>query len=217
MPILTDEQWWQYHQDGYIRLGKLIDGAELANLQQRIDDIMLGKVVYEGMFMQLDAGGAYENLNWDTRFAGARLDYRKIQDLERDPLFLRLMQRPVFREICDYHYGAHASISVFRSMFMNKPARKGTILPWHQDGGDGWASTAIRSPQSGLRWTLRRSPTAACRSFPARTSSACSPSRATFFPRSTSLSIVPTTRSFIWNSSLAKRSCYTTGSCTAAT
>jgi ectoine hydroxylase-related dioxygenase (phytanoyl-CoA dioxygenase family) len=23
-------------------------------------------------------------------------------------------------------------------MFMNKPARKGTVLPWHQDGGAGW-------------------------------------------------------------------------------
>ena len=138
MHTISDEQWWQYHQQGYLRLGKLLDDAQLAELQQRIDDIMLGKVSYEKMYMQLDAGGDYENLSWENGFQGARLDYRKIQDLERDPLFLRYMQRPINREICDYHYGAHADISVMRAMFMNKPARKGTILPWHQDGGDGW-------------------------------------------------------------------------------
>ncbi|MCX6044681.1 MAG: phytanoyl-CoA dioxygenase family protein, partial [Chloroflexi bacterium] len=25
-----------------------------------------------------------------------------------------------------------------RAMFMNKPAQKGTVLPWHQDIGEGW-------------------------------------------------------------------------------
>jgi phytanoyl-CoA hydroxylase len=137
--LITDQQWWQYHERGYLHLGKLLDDSRLAQLQQRIDDIMLGKVSYEKMFMQLDAGGAYENLNFqELGFKGARLDYRKIEDLERDPLFLAYMQFPIFREICDYHYGAHASISIMRAMFMNKPARKGTILPWHQDGGEGW-------------------------------------------------------------------------------
>ena len=150
-PILTQEQWWQYHEQGYLHLGKLLDDAQLKQLQQRIDDIMLGKVAYEKMFMQLDAGGAYENLNFqESGYKGPRLDYRKIEDLERDPLFLAFMQQPIFREICDYHYGAHAAISVFRSMFMNKPAQKGTLLPWHQDGGDGWGLD--RDPLATL-WT----------------------------------------------------------------
>jgi phytanoyl-CoA hydroxylase len=148
---ISDAQWWQYHEQGYLRLGKVLDDGALKGLQQRIDEIMLGKVSYEKMYMQLDAGGAYENLNFqEAGFKGPRLDYRKIQDLERDPLFLDFMQRPLFREICDYHYGAHASISVFRAMFMNKPARKGTMLPWHQDGGDGWGLD--RDPLATL-WT----------------------------------------------------------------
>jgi ectoine hydroxylase-related dioxygenase (phytanoyl-CoA dioxygenase family) len=148
--IITDQQWWQYHEQGYLHLGKLLDDANLKQLQQRIDDIMLGKISYDKMYMQLDAGGDYSNLSWESTFQGARLDYRKIQDLERDPLYLAYMQRPIFREICDYHYGAHASISCFRAMFMNKPARKGTILPWHQDGGDGW--NLDRDPLATL-WT----------------------------------------------------------------
>ncbi len=138
MAIISDQQWWQYHQEGYLNLGKIIDDVALKGLQQRIDDIMMGKIPFDG-YMQLDKGGAYEALAHGGGFSGARLDYRKIQDLERDPLFLAYMQHPIFREICDYHYGAHADISCYRAMFMNKPARKGTILPWHQDGGEQWS------------------------------------------------------------------------------
>jgi len=60
------------------------------------------------------------------------------------------MQQTLFREICAWHYGAHADISAFRAMFMNKPARKGTLLPWHQDGGEGWGLD--RDPLATL-WT----------------------------------------------------------------
>lgn len=137
--IIGDEQWWTYHQKGYLRLGRLLSDQELASLQKRIDDIMMGKVQYEGMMMQLDLGGGYDNTAPQTvGFKGPTLEYRKIEQLEMDPLFLNYMQKPIFREICDYHYGAHADISSYRSMFMNKPANKGTILPWHQDGGENW-------------------------------------------------------------------------------
>jgi hypothetical protein len=137
--MLSDSQWWEFYQQGYLHLGKLLDDAELASLQERIDEIMLGKVRYEKMMMQLDGGGAYEDLPSQTvGFKGATLDYRKIQDLEQDPRFLAYMQRPIFRKICAEAYGAHAPVACMRAMFMNKPARKGTILPWHQDGGDGW-------------------------------------------------------------------------------
>jgi ectoine hydroxylase-related dioxygenase (phytanoyl-CoA dioxygenase family) len=64
---------------------------------------------------------------------GPTLNYRKIQDLEHDPIFLAYMQRPIFREICSRVYGEATPITAYRAMFMNKPARKGTFLPWHQD------------------------------------------------------------------------------------
>jgi len=140
--MISDEQWWQYRQQGYLRLGQVLGDEELVQLQQRIDEIMLGKadVDYDRMLMQLDsATGSYVELGSQTKgFKGATLDYRKIQDLEYDPLFLEYMQHPLFREICDEAYGAHTSIAVIRAMFMNKPARKGTVLPWHQDAGDSF-------------------------------------------------------------------------------
>ncbi|MBI4220062.1 MAG: phytanoyl-CoA dioxygenase family protein [Chloroflexi bacterium] len=135
--FITDKQWAQYEREGYLKLGKLVSDSELKALQQRIDDIMLGKanVDYDRMMMQLDTdSGKYEDAPAQTRgFKGPTLNYRKIQELEFDPLFLAYMKRPVFKEICARVYGPDTPVAAFRAMFMNKPARKGTLLPWHQD------------------------------------------------------------------------------------
>lgn len=135
--ILTDEQWAQYEQQGYLRLGKVLNGADLKALQSRIDEIMLGRadLDYSKILMQLDSlDGKYENAGAMTKgHKGATLAYRKIQDLEADALFLEFMERPIFREICARQYGESTPISAFRAMFMNKPAHQGTLLPWHQD------------------------------------------------------------------------------------
>ena len=79
-------------------------------------------------------------------FKGASRAYRKVGEaecgLECDEVFLRAMQRPLFRRACDRVYGAHAAISVYRAMVMSKPAGPdggGSPLPWHQDGGEWWA------------------------------------------------------------------------------
>ena len=129
---LTAAEWTQYERDGYLRLGKTLTDAELTALQQRIDDIMLGRapVDYERMLMQLDRiPGQTEAPGPQTKgHKGATLRYRKIQDLEFDPLFLTYMQKPLFRHICAQVYGAQTPIACFRAMFMNKPAREGTVL-----------------------------------------------------------------------------------------
>jgi hypothetical protein len=134
---LTDAQWKQYEEEGYLNLGPVLAAGELAALQKRIDDLMMGKAPanYDGMLMQLDSeSGKYEDAGEQSRgHKGATLNYRKIQDLENDPLFLAYMQKPIFRDVCGRVYGKEAPVACFRAMFMNKPARKGTWLPWHQD------------------------------------------------------------------------------------
>jgi hypothetical protein len=136
-PVLTEADWEQYEREGYLRLGRTLSDADLAALQQRIDQIMLGEAAidYDRMLMQLDGStGQYDQLPGQTKgHKGATLNYRKIQDLELDPLFLAYMQRPLFREICARVYGEGTPVASFRAMFMNKPAQRGTILPWHQD------------------------------------------------------------------------------------
>ena len=135
--ILTDEQWAQYEDKGYLRLGQVLSNEELEALQTRIDDIMMGKadLDYSKITMQLDStDGQYGNAGAMTKgHKGARLDYRKIQELEADDLFWEFMNRPIFREICERQYGGEMPIAAFRAMFMNKPANRGTLLPWHQD------------------------------------------------------------------------------------
>jgi phytanoyl-CoA hydroxylase len=135
--MLTPEQEHFWNDNGFLHLGQVMSDADLAALRQRIDAIMLGEVVYDGMFFQMDSGGEYADL-WKQQpgYQGPSLAYRKIQDLERDPLFLEYMRHPRFREITAELVGE--DVSVYRAMFMNKPAGQGTPLPYHQDGGTQW-------------------------------------------------------------------------------
>lgn len=137
-PTLSQEELATFNRDGYLRLGQLADATQVKALCERIDQIMMGEIQYENMMMQLDSSsGIYGELSTQTvGFKGATKDYRKIEQLEKDPLFLDYMRSPVFQGLCQQLIGEDTSI--FRSMFMNKPARKGTFLPWHQDGGTGW-------------------------------------------------------------------------------
>jgi hypothetical protein len=148
---LSCDQWQQYEREGYLRLGRCLTDDELAAMQQRMDEIMLGAapVDYSRMMMQLDRipGKTDAPGRGGKGHKGATLHYRKIQDLEFDPLFLRYMQKPLFRRICCMVYGADTPVACMRAMFMNKPAADpadggggqagqsvgGTHLVWHQD------------------------------------------------------------------------------------
>lgn len=133
---LTADQWKEYDEIGYVKIGRL-EPEQLRKLQYRIDEIMLGKAKldYDKLMMQLDSTtGAYEDAGAQSMgFKGARLDYRKIQELEHDEVFLEYLLEPVFEKICERIYGPETPVALFRAMFFNKPANRGTFLPWHQD------------------------------------------------------------------------------------
>ena len=134
----TDEHHSHFEEHGYVRLGRLLSDADLEALCQRLDDLMLGHIDANGITFQLDGDSAdYGSLS--TRTVGPSektLAYRRVYELHLDPLFLSYMQHPVFRQLTQRYIGE--DVSVFRSMLMNKPADKGTVLPWHQDIGVGW-------------------------------------------------------------------------------
>jgi len=135
--MVTDAQWRQFEQDGYLNLGKVLSDEDLAGLQRRIDEIMLGEadVDYDRLLMQLDSKtGEYADAPEQSNgFKGPTLAYRKIQNLEHDKQFGDYLSRPVFQEICARAYGGGVPVACFRAMFMNKPSHQGTKLPWHQD------------------------------------------------------------------------------------
>lgn len=126
-----------FAEHGYARLGRLMSDDALSALRQRADDLMLGKVVYPGLFFQLDTEtGAYEDLAFGRGFEGPSRNYRKIEKLEKDELFLAWLQNPVFERIARALVGDR--VALYRAVLMNKASTGGTVLPWHQDGGLFW-------------------------------------------------------------------------------
>lgn len=139
-PRLTEAQWEAFQRDGFVRLGPVVDAQRLAALCRRADDLALGRVRNAAIQLQRDTGGDYESLPGAVSQAEqSSILYRKIQGLEGDDLFAELLDHPLFHDLCARLYGPHAPLSIFRAMVMNKPAGQGTVLPWHQDGGDVWA------------------------------------------------------------------------------
>jgi len=139
-----------FEEHGYVRLGQLLSASELSALRERIDALMLGRIATEGITFQLDGEGD-EYADLPAHALGSpkeTLAYRRVDELHQDGLFLAYMQHPVCRQITRRYIGE--DVSVFRSMFMNKPANSGTVLPWHQDVGVGWGLD--RNPTTTV-WT----------------------------------------------------------------
>jgi phytanoyl-CoA hydroxylase len=128
-----------YARDGYAPLGRLITDEALAALRARSDDIMLGRVTYPGLFFQHDTvTGRYDDLTFGKGWEGPSLNYRKIEKLEKDPLFWSLIENPLFARIARAALPEAPSVTLYRAVLFNKAARGGTVLPWHQDGGRFW-------------------------------------------------------------------------------
>ena len=136
--LFEERHHQQFDEQGYVILGSLLSGSELSGLRKRAEDLMMGRVNILGVTFQLDGGDEnYSSLEGRTEGPSEdSLNYRRIDELHNDPLYLTYMQHLVFRQMTRHYIGE--DVSIFRSMFMNKPANKGTVLPWHQDVGIGW-------------------------------------------------------------------------------
>jgi phytanoyl-CoA hydroxylase len=127
-----------YAEHGWARIGRVADEGALEALRQRADDIMLGKVTYPGLFFQIDSPtGAYDDLTYGKGYEGPSLDYRKVEKLEKDPLYRAWLENPLFGKIARAVIGEHG-IAIYRAVLFAKGARGGSHLPWHQDAGVFW-------------------------------------------------------------------------------
>ncbi len=148
-PFAADAALAHWREHGWARLGVLADEETLRVLRQRADDIMLGRVVHEGLFFQRDAeSGRYEDLEFGRGWEGPSLDYRKIEKLERDPLFRGWLESAVFARLVRAVVGA--DVAIYRAALFTKGPRGGSDLPWHQDGGSFWGLD--RDPELQI-WT----------------------------------------------------------------
>ncbi len=128
-----------YDRDGYARVGRIAGEETLRELRDRIDAIMLGEVTYPELFFQRDAdSGSYDDLTYGKGWEGPTLRYRKVEKLERDPLFLSWIENPIFEAIAKRAYNGDP-IAIYRALVFNKAAATGgSDLPFHQDGGTFW-------------------------------------------------------------------------------
>jgi phytanoyl-CoA hydroxylase len=127
----------QYRERGYGHLGRVLEDGAMAALRARADELMLGRVTYPGLFFQRDtATGRYEDLEFGKGWQGPSLEYRKMEKLELDPLFLAWIKNPLFERVA--RAVIDGPVAIYRATLFTKSSRGGTLLPWHQDGGSYW-------------------------------------------------------------------------------
>jgi hypothetical protein len=138
-----------FREHGWARLGVVASEDTLAGLRARADDVMLGRVVHEGLFFQRDSEtGRYVDLVFGRGWEGPSLDYRKIEKLELDPVFRGWLENAAFEAVVRGVLGDE--VAIYRATLFTKSARGGTELPWHQDGGNFWGLD--RDPELQI-WT----------------------------------------------------------------
>ncbi|MFO0750951.1 MAG: phytanoyl-CoA dioxygenase family protein [Myxococcota bacterium] len=157
-----------YRRDGFAVLRGVASPAALEAMRQRSDDLMLGRVDGAPFFFQHDAPtGRYEDMPLGEGWIGPSLGYRKLEKLERDPVFRAWLENPLFERIARTLVGDQ--VALYRAILMTKPARGpsaagGTVLPWHQDGGRLWGLD--NDPEVQLWTALDDAPLAAgCMTF----------------------------------------------------
>ena len=134
---------------GWARLGVVASPEALDAMRTRVDDIMMGRVVHEGLFFQRDSQtGRYEDLVFGRGWEGPSVAYRKIEKLEVDPCFRAWLENGLFERVARAVLGD--SVALYRATLFTKSAQGGTELPWHQDGGSFWGLD--RDPELQI-WT----------------------------------------------------------------
>jgi phytanoyl-CoA dioxygenase PhyH len=143
-PILA-----HYRASGWARLGPIVAPEALEALRRRAEALMLGEVVHPGLFFQHDSeSGRYDDVPRGRGWQGPSLRYRKLEKLERDPLFAAFIANPLFARVARAVVGPE--VALCRAVLFTKAAHGGTELPWHQDGGSFWGLS--RDPELQL-WT----------------------------------------------------------------
>ena len=138
-----------FREHGWARLGVIAGTSTLTALRDRAEAIMQGRVTHDGLFFQHDAEtGRYEDLEFGRGWVGPSDAYRKIEKLERDPVFRAWIEDRVLEPVVRAVVGEE--VAIYRATLFTKSARGGTELPWHQDGGSFWGLD--RDPELQI-WT----------------------------------------------------------------
>ena len=134
--MLTEAQVQQFEAEGYLALGQVASDDQLAELRQRLDDLTLGSLHDERIKYQIEPA-LREKLGAAAGYGyvGPSPHYRKLTQLDQDPLFREYFCHPTFLSLLEQLLGSDVTIS--RAFALLKPAYDGSPLRWHQDAGPG--------------------------------------------------------------------------------
>lgn len=140
----------EFEEQGFARLGRVLNDEALAALRERAEELMLGKVSYPGLFFQPDATtGRYEDAPLGLGWQGPSLRYRKLEKLELDDRFRAWLANPLFARIALERL--KEDVVLYRAIIFNKAeGLGGSEVPWHQDAGKLWGLS--RDPELQI-WT----------------------------------------------------------------
>ncbi len=126
-----------FRAHGFAALGPVLSQDGAARLAARAAALMQADAPYPGMFFQHDSPtGRYEDLRFNSGWAGPSAQYRKVEKLELDPLFASFIENPLFARITRQILGDE--VFLYRSVLWNKAPQVGMAVPWHQDDGRFW-------------------------------------------------------------------------------
>lgn len=150
--MFSEDQAEAYARDGFFIVRNGFSAQDMADMQQRLQDIVQGKFAKDGRRFQIDPGsGDYADIGKaETGYHGPDAAYRKIADLEYDDVFLAKLQSPWIQEVCDKLMGD--AVSILRVTMMDKPVEGSTPLPWHQDVSTDWPTE--RQPELAMWFPL---------------------------------------------------------------
>mgnify|MGYP002737738602 CR=1 FL=1 len=134
----SDRYTQELAEHGYFMVRQGFTPTDMQDMKARLEDIVRGQFAKDGRRFQADTeSGRYEDVEKsEMGYRGPNVAYRKIADLEFDDVFLAKLQSRWVRDICARFLGPVTS--VMRVTMMDKPARGGTPLPWHQDVSLDW-------------------------------------------------------------------------------
>ncbi len=126
-----------FARDGIVRLGRTVDDAMLEALRARSEAVMRGEAPELNLFFQHDSDdGTYGSLKRGEGFVGPSQRYRKVEKLERDPIFHALLTHPAHEQVVRAFI--EGPVHLYRSVLFNKAGGSSSPIPWHQDGGTFW-------------------------------------------------------------------------------
>jgi ectoine hydroxylase-related dioxygenase (phytanoyl-CoA dioxygenase family) len=124
--MLSDEQVAFFHENGYVRGGKLLEAEQVAVLRERLDAVLAG---------QSDTGGKVEYAETIEKKDPAQGGVLQVVNIwKQDSLFRRHHSNERLVAMARQLTGSQ-TMRIFHDQILSKPPRLGRPVNWHQDYG----------------------------------------------------------------------------------